>query len=68
MSFAPSQPSSRLQEAATKLRAEREAACRDVAVLRTDLDSTRGDRERLTQELKEAREELDRWGRGWGGG
>jgi len=54
-----------------KLRDEREAAAREVAVLRIDLDATRADRERLTAEGKELREELDRWVEGllfFGGG
>ncbi|KAI8469221.1 MAG: kinesin-like protein [Monoraphidium minutum] len=43
-----------------KLRDEREAAAREVAVLRVDLDATRADRERLTTEARELKEELDK--------
>ncbi|GBF87705.1 kinesin [Raphidocelis subcapitata] len=48
------------KEAAGKLREEREAVGREVAVLRMDLDATRADRERITAEAKELKEELER--------
>lgn len=49
-----------LQEQVSKLRAERETAVRDVALLRADLDNTRGERERAVAEAKKAQEELAR--------
>ena len=49
-----------MQEQVEKLRTEREAAAKDVAVLRVDLDSTRQERDRLVAEHSRAKEEVDR--------
>jgi hypothetical protein len=43
-----------------KLRDEREAASRDAAVLRGDLEATRQERDRLAAEVGQLREEVDR--------
>mmetsp|Transcript_5395 Transcript_5395/g.11884 ORF Transcript_5395/g.11884 Transcript_5395/m.11884 type:complete len:815 (-) Transcript_5395:535-2979(-) len=48
------------REQVEKLRTEREAAARDIAVLRADLDSTRQERDRLLAENTKAKEEVDR--------
>ncbi|WIA31039.1 hypothetical protein OEZ86_001075 [Tetradesmus obliquus] len=50
-----------LAEQCKKLREEREGALRDLAVLRCDVEAGRSERERLAAELKEAREELDKY-------
>jgi hypothetical protein len=44
----------------TKLREEREQLARDVAVLRTDLDTTRQERDRLLTESATAKAEVER--------
>uniref|UniRef100_A0A383VYM2 Kinesin-like protein n=1 Tax=Tetradesmus obliquus TaxID=3088 RepID=A0A383VYM2_TETOB len=49
------------KEQCKKLREEREGALRDLAVLRCDVEAGRSERERLAAELKEAREELDKY-------
>lgn len=49
-----------LQEACVKLRDEREAAMRDLAVLRCDVDAGRQERGRLAAELEELKAELDK--------
>jgi hypothetical protein len=48
------------QDQVAKLRDEREAAGREVAVLRADLEGVRGERERLVAEVAAMRSELDR--------
>lgn len=49
-----------LQDQVTKLREEREQLARDVAVLRTDLDTTRQERDRLLTESAAAKAEVER--------
>ena len=44
-----------------KLREERESGARDLAVLRADLDATRGDRERLLSENSKLTEEVEKF-------
>lgn len=57
------------QDQVQKLRDEREAAGREVAVLRCDLEAARAERERLAEELKGVKDELDKWaGAGGPGG
>ncbi len=43
------------------LREEREAAARDIALLRADLDNTRGERERAMADVAQAKADLERW-------
>ncbi len=45
-------------EQVLKLRDEREATARDLAVLRADLDNTRQERERAVAEMTQARDGL----------
>ena len=45
-----------------KLRDEREAASRDAAVLRGDLEAMRQERDRLASDVSQLREEVDRCG------
>lgn len=44
----------------TKLREEREAATRDLAMLRADLDNTRQERERAVADAAKAKEDMER--------
>ena len=45
-----------------KLREEREAATRDLSMLRADFDNTRQERERAVADAAKAKEDLDRYG------
>lgn len=49
-----------VQEQVGKLREEREVMSRDLAVLRADLDNTRGERERLLADNTRLKSEYDR--------
>lgn len=53
-------PATCTQDQVQKLRDEREAVSRDLAVLRADLDNTRQERERAFAEAARSKDDLDK--------
>lgn len=49
-----------LQEQVTRLRSERENSCRDITVLRSDMEGMKKEHDRVAAEASALREEMER--------